>query len=186
MGLLPAGNHQQVPFAYKMFSRDDDVGWHQSTVFKKVFTTDVEIEFVGVWYALCYTRYTHQLANAWRRDTVCPVGLVPHSLPFTTSNTAVRNFRHARSLDERRAIFKANDWYLMNEADRRGIRLGEMPRSNRRHPRHYDQQHDEGKSQAEDAHDDGRPKTDVQEVWFAGCHCGNLSQSRSNMPRCWY
>jgi hypothetical protein len=35
-----------------MFSRDDDIGWHQSNAFKNAFSTDVEIEFVGVWYAL--------------------------------------------------------------------------------------------------------------------------------------
>jgi len=50
VGLLPAGNFQQVPFAYKMYTRADDVGWEQSTEFKKAFSVDVEIEFVGVWY----------------------------------------------------------------------------------------------------------------------------------------
>ena len=49
--MLPAGNHQQVPFAYKMFTRDDDKGWDQSKKFKKSFSINVEIEFVGVWYA---------------------------------------------------------------------------------------------------------------------------------------
>jgi hypothetical protein len=34
-----------------MFTRDDEFGWHQSTVFKKSFSVDIEIEFVGVWYA---------------------------------------------------------------------------------------------------------------------------------------
>lgn len=38
------------------------------------------------------------------------VGLVPRHLPFTTSNTVVKTFRHALSLDERRAKFKANHW----------------------------------------------------------------------------
>jgi hypothetical protein len=52
VGLLPAGNHQQIPFAYKMYTREDDIGWDQSTAFKKAFSTDVEIEFIGVWYAL--------------------------------------------------------------------------------------------------------------------------------------
>ena len=50
VGLLPAGNFQQVPFAYKMYTRADSVGWEQSTEFKKAFSVDVEIEFVGVWY----------------------------------------------------------------------------------------------------------------------------------------
>jgi hypothetical protein len=57
VGLLPAGNHQQVPFAYKMFSRDDKVGWDQSNAFKKAFSIDVEIEFLGVWYVLSFMRY---------------------------------------------------------------------------------------------------------------------------------
>ena len=44
------------------------------------------------------------------RDTVNSVGLIPHALPFTTSNTVVNTFRHAISLDERRSKFKANLW----------------------------------------------------------------------------
>ena len=44
------------------------------------------------------------------RDTVNSVGLIPRRLPFTTSNTIVHTFRHAVSLDERRAKFKANLW----------------------------------------------------------------------------
>jgi hypothetical protein len=56
-----------------------------------------------------------------------------------------------------------------------------MPRSNHRHPifhdRHYhEHQHEhKGKSQAEAAYDNGHTETDVEEVWFAGCHCGNSS-----------
>ena len=44
------------------------------------------------------------------RDTVSSVGFIPKRLPFTTSNTHVRTFRHAVSLDEHRAKFKANLW----------------------------------------------------------------------------
>ncbi|EEB90055.1 hypothetical protein MPER_11791, partial [Moniliophthora perniciosa FA553] len=92
VGLLPADNWQQVPFAYKMYTRTDQVGWEQSNAFKEAFSIDVTIDFVGVW------------------DTVDSVGLVPKRLPFTTSNTILRTFRHAVSLDERRAKFKANLW----------------------------------------------------------------------------
>ena len=42
-----------------MFTRIDEVGWAQSTAFKKAFSMDVDIEFVGVW------------------DTVSSVGLIP-------------------------------------------------------------------------------------------------------------
>ncbi|KAI0003870.1 hypothetical protein BJV74DRAFT_490807 [Russula compacta] len=145
VGLLSAGDHQQIPFAYKMFSRDDDVGWSQSTEFKKAFSMDVKIEFVGVW------------------DTVCSLGILPRTLPFTASNTAVRYFRHAISLDEHRAKFKANHWHLLNPEDKKGTRLGEVPRSNQRH--------NSSASQAEEEFYTGPTKTDVLEVWFAGVHC---------------
>jgi uncharacterized protein (DUF2235 family) len=48
--------------------------------------------------------------SCFPRDTVNSVGLIPHELPFTTSNTVVNTFRHAISLDERRSKFKANLW----------------------------------------------------------------------------
>ena len=49
VGLLPRYNLQQVPFAYKMYATADDNGWKQSNAFKKTFSNDVDIEFVGVW-----------------------------------------------------------------------------------------------------------------------------------------
>ncbi|KAI0003871.1 hypothetical protein BJV74DRAFT_812169 [Russula compacta] len=158
VGLLPTGNHQQIPFAYKMFSRDDDVGWSQSTAFKKAFSVDVEIEFVGVW------------------DTVASVGIVPRTLPFTASNTAIRYFRHAISLDEHRAKFKANHWHLLKSEDEKGTKLGEMPRSNQRHPHfhsryHHIRQHNKVCSQAEVDFYTKPTETNVLEVWFAGVHC---------------
>jgi hypothetical protein len=50
VGLLPPGNYQQIPFAYKMYTRADKCGWDQSNEFKSTFSTDVPIEFIGVWY----------------------------------------------------------------------------------------------------------------------------------------
>ncbi|KAH9041585.1 hypothetical protein EDB85DRAFT_1886281 [Lactarius pseudohatsudake] len=93
VGLLPAGNSQQVPFAYQMYTQDDEEGWKQSRKFKDAFSIDVAVEFLGVW------------------DTVCSVGFIPRDLPFTASNTAVRYFRHALALDERRATFQVNHWH---------------------------------------------------------------------------
>ncbi|KAI0284407.1 hypothetical protein BC826DRAFT_1093741 [Russula brevipes] len=88
VGLLPPGNHQQVPFAYKM-------------------------------------------------DTVCSVGVVPHTLPLTDSNSAVRYFRHAVALDECRAAYQVNHWHQGNPHDYKGV---------------------------------ADERTNVREVWFAGCH----------------
>lgn len=45
------------------------------------------------------------------RDTVDAVGVISRSLPFTTSNTIIRTFRHALALDEHRAKFRANLWH---------------------------------------------------------------------------
>lgn len=32
-----------------MFARTDEKGWEQSTAFKRAFSLDVTIDFVGVW-----------------------------------------------------------------------------------------------------------------------------------------
>ncbi|KAG5638610.1 hypothetical protein H0H81_011500 [Sphagnurus paluster] len=151
VGLLPACNHQQVPFAYKLYKSDDEIGWKQSNVFKRAFSVDVKIEFIGVW------------------DTVNSVGLIPRRLPFTTSNTIVRTFRHALSLDERRSKFKANHCHVPTEEEaQRGTDAAEQPPTVQRKPvkprKHL--------TKLERTHA-VRPdkKTDVLEVWFAGCHC---------------
>ncbi|KAI0354699.1 hypothetical protein OH77DRAFT_1425794 [Trametes cingulata] len=175
VGLLPACNHQQVPFAYKMFTREDEMGWKQSTAFKKAFSIDVEIDFIGVW------------------DTVASVGLVPRTLPFTTSNRAIRVFRHAVALDERRARFQANLYKHPSQQEAaRGTRPGDMPRADTEYatrvavldapPQKLKKEKKGGKGggggrrkyerlfNSEDACEHGE-ETDVLEVWFAGCHC---------------
>ncbi|KAJ8096302.1 hypothetical protein PM082_011457 [Marasmius tenuissimus] len=163
VGILPACNHQQVPFAYKMFTRGDEVGWQQSNAFKKAFSIDADIEFIGVW------------------DTVNSVGLIPRRLPFTTSNNIVRTFRHAISLDERRAKFKANLWNRPNDAE---SRLG-LAHKNHHHAvgEHCDEPINKNVGhrgprkmnplralERKYSKDHDLP-TDVEEVWFAGCHC---------------
>ena len=52
VGLLPADNREQVPFAYKMYAQDDAFGWEQSSAFKKTFSINVGVEFLGVWCVL--------------------------------------------------------------------------------------------------------------------------------------
>ena len=119
VGLLPVSNYQQVPFAYTMYTEDNEWGWKQSNAFKKTFSIDVDIEFLGVWlvfliflvlgsflfpYSLCF------FLLFFSRDTVSSVGLIPKRLPLTTSNTIVSTFRHAISLDEHRARFQPSLW----------------------------------------------------------------------------
>ena len=81
---------------------------------------------------------------------MCSVGVIPHHLPFVKSNNAIRTFRHAISLDEHRANFQANHW-------------------------HNDSKDAECTDEHYCDHENGRCvnlKTDVKEVWFAGCHKG--------------
>ncbi|THU90978.1 hypothetical protein K435DRAFT_759709 [Dendrothele bispora CBS 962.96] len=94
VGLLPRDNEEQIPFAYKLYTREDDEGIKLSAGYKQTFCQDVKIEFLGVW------------------DTVASVGvLMSKSLPFTMNNTSIKTFRHALSLDEHRARFKPNLWH---------------------------------------------------------------------------
>lgn len=204
VGLLPADNHQQVPFAYQMFSRTDDIGWAQSTAFKKAFSIDVDIEFIGVW------------------DTVNAVGLIPRRLPFTSSNSSIRTFRHAISLDERRAKFQPNFYNRPTaDEDSLGTQPGEMPKSgtpnddtiiagdpsmmaqspcsipesstsssSSTRPKRRRQSTWRVKEATFDACEDPNriKETDVQEVWFSGCHCdvggGSVeNSSRHNLAR---
>lgn len=104
---MPVCNHQQVPFAYKMYITDDKKGWTQSTAFKRAFSINVEIEFVGVWSVFDLSRsyismFLALICAINIRDTVDSVGLIPRRLPFTQVDNNIRYFRHALSLDEHR------------------------------------------------------------------------------------
>ncbi|KAJ3502100.1 hypothetical protein NLJ89_g9037 [Agrocybe chaxingu] len=83
VGLLPRDNEAQVPFAYKMYKRTDEEGLKLCAGFKQTYCQSVNIEFMGVW------------------ETVASVGVVMgRTLPFTNSNSSIKTFRHALSLDE--------------------------------------------------------------------------------------
>ena len=50
VGLLPKDNEQQIPFAYKLYKRQDEEGIALCAGYKRTFCRSVIIEFVGVWY----------------------------------------------------------------------------------------------------------------------------------------
>ena len=127
------------------------------------------------------------------------VGLVPRRLPFTSSNSAIRTFRHAISLDEHRAKFKPNFYNRLTEEEaKRGTKKGQMPKpgedfsaqrrdkadaklethKNRKgsHHSHKSLPQHEAKF---DADTQSTNETDVLEVWFAGCHTGMSSEDIS-------
>jgi len=107
------------------------------------------------------------------RDTVGSVGVVPKRLPFTTFNTHVKHFRHALALDEHRVRFKPNFFNRPTREEMElGLKWGEL-RTEHQKPhrlktlRELERQYMSG----------GQHYTDVEEVWFAGCHCGTYHLS---------
>jgi hypothetical protein len=52
IGLLPQWNVEQLPFAYTMYKKDDAAGRELSLRFKRTFSIDVRIKFLGVWYVM--------------------------------------------------------------------------------------------------------------------------------------
>ncbi|KAG8914963.1 hypothetical protein FRC01_003850, partial [Tulasnella sp. 417] len=93
VGLIPKSNEEQVSFAYSKYIDTSPGSRVRAAGFKAAFSTPVDIEFMGVW------------------DTVSSVGIKGRHLPFTSSNTIIRTFRHALSLDEHRAKFQPNPWH---------------------------------------------------------------------------
>ncbi|KAG8967983.1 hypothetical protein FRC05_001693 [Tulasnella sp. 425] len=93
VGLIPKSNEEQISFAYAKYIDTTPGSRVRAAGFKAAFSTPVDIEFMGVW------------------DTVSSVGIKGRHLPFTSSNTIIHTFRHALSLDERRAKFQPNPWH---------------------------------------------------------------------------
>jgi uncharacterized protein (DUF2235 family) len=130
------------------------------------------------------------------RDTVDSVGVIPKRLPFTTSNTIIRTFRHAVSLDERRVRFKENLWNRPTEKEKNlGLDVSPSEQGSStsvskkgshgdggspHHPKHFGNFLTIKNSGADETldrfevmfADPEKEQTDVEEVWFAGCHCG--------------
>ncbi|KAG6837766.1 hypothetical protein H0H93_001693 [Arthromyces matolae] len=153
VGILPSHNDQQLDFAFSVYQTTGAEGYDLSKEFKQTFSSPVTVEFVGVW------------------DTVSSVGIIPRSHPYTSVNYAVKHFRHALALDERRARFRPNVW---NEPTLE---------------REQDLDVDEPDIQfpgAEVSRDNwvytppDRDICDVEEVWFSGCHADVGGGSHNN------
>ncbi|KAG8971592.1 hypothetical protein FRC05_010938 [Tulasnella sp. 425] len=182
VGLLPKDNDEHMAFAYQKYLDDTPKGKKTALAFKRAFSISVPIEFVGVW------------------DTVASVGWTFKHLPFTDSNTIIKRFCHGLALDEHRVEFMPNPWHnpstnpnaAKHDPDSGTTVLSsasenQLPGTVRgwlslpkqvlsavfmRGP--VDAGGDDAEDQENDADDDfeynqGVP-TQVEEVWFAGCH----------------
>lgn len=114
-GLLCPGNEGLIPYVSRMYARASrELAQHHNTFavaegFKKTFSRDVTLHFVGVW------------------DTVSSVGWIydPVKLPYTARNPIMRMGRQAISIDERRIAFRDNLWGAPYKPGEGEYRFGE-------------------------------------------------------------
>lgn len=177
VGLLPAHNRAQIPFAYKFYKDDSPEGWKMSYEFKRTFCIDISVYFVGVF------------------DSVASVGFIPRKLPLSSTPTNKPfYFRHAMGLDEHRSKFKVcryqqrdhidsdSHWSTvaeMHEQPTRPVRSNQgatrtdgISKSSRDTKGHKDEKL--GRTDYDHEKPEKRPEigrnADCLEVWFAGCH----------------
>lgn len=155
VGLLQKDNVQQVNFAYKAYTRTDKEGIELAAGFKRTFSQDVTVEFVGVW------------------DTVQSTGmLVNRVLPFTAANCVIRVFRHALSLDEHRSRFRPNLYHWPTQIDAPGDEPGvlDVERGQRQTEPDEEVALTGMRRGTKFVAEESFKSTDVLEVWFSGCH----------------
>ncbi|GAB7353312.1 hypothetical protein MBLNU459_g3810t1 [Dothideomycetes sp. NU459] len=188
VGLLPAHNRAQIPFAYKFYKDDTPEGWTMSHEFKKTFCMDISVYFIGVF------------------DSVASVGFIPRKLPLSsTPSNRPLYFRHAMGLDEHRSKFKVcryqqrdhigpdSPWSTMAEMHEQptaqqfsashsarrstsGTLWTEGPSSESSHTtsleKHekLDMPESTPRNQSHEKRPPPPPPPDCLEVWFAGCH----------------
>ena len=192
VGLLPPRNLQQIPFAYEFYANDTQAGWLQSEAFKKTFSIEVNVYFLGVF------------------DSVASVGFIPRQLPLSsTPRCKPRHFRHAMALDERRSKFKVcrhqkADHNSIMAVESAGNPVGKLTQFMTKHvlPKYIEQDDqpplhshrlDDGDQEfLDDKTDDEyerltghtRPfETDVHEVWFIGAHADVGGGAVKNVER---
>ncbi|KAI5272334.1 hypothetical protein E4T47_04499 [Aureobasidium subglaciale] len=163
VGLLPAHNQAQVPFAYKFYKDDTQNGWDMSADFKRTFCIDINVHFIGVF------------------DSVASVGLIPRKLPLSsTPKNKPSYFRHAMALDERRSKFKVCRYQQKDHTDPESSWTTKAATQGQSEPLRqrleststantYTAEHEKISRLVSNADTIVR-EVDCQEVWFAGCH----------------
>ena len=99
--------------------------------------------------------------------------MIPRHLPFSGSNNAIVNFRHALSLDERRVKFIP--FYCTSgkpKPQRTDSKTSEA--ASEKGPQKLERRQTSGASYHWElgVNDATGPPTNVKEVFFAGAHCG--------------
>ena len=200
VGLLPAHNIAQIPFAYQFYKDDTQTGWDMSRDFKSTFCIDVSVYFVGVF------------------DCVASVGFIPRKLPFSSTPTSrTGHFRHAMALDEHRSKFKCSQWQRNDgtvydtpekivpcerEPGTNGSSRGSTSKETSSTTSEGDlekmdaenlKMHEKADAERKMRNERKGIESDVVEVWFMGCHAdvgggavkNEVRHKLSNIPLRW-
>ncbi|THH13472.1 hypothetical protein EW146_g6748 [Bondarzewia mesenterica] len=123
------------------------------------------LDMMFAWNLGSHVRDGYEFLMQNCRDTVASVGIVPRTLPFVGTNDAIRYFRHALALDERRTKFMPS--YYIQSAERGQPSQDQAPAQPppaRKHTSHVKAYEDEENAKS-------GLSTNALEVWFAGVHC---------------
>jgi uncharacterized protein (DUF2235 family) len=112
------------------------------------------------------------------------VGLVPKHLPFSGSNNAILHFRHALALDERRVKF-IPFFYTLAPDDKTDTKsaVSEPVTEGSHHKGERRERHGASYEYENRINAMSGPNTDVEEVFFAGVHCGTSRYSHTREIR---
>jgi uncharacterized protein (DUF2235 family) len=96
-GLLARGNEALIPYALRLYKRNDSSKFEIARGFRTTFSVPCAPHFLGLWDTVT--------SVGWILD---PVHVRGGHLPYTVALPDVAVVRHAVSIDERRAFFRQN------------------------------------------------------------------------------
>jgi len=216
IGLLPRDNIEQVPFAYKLYTSTDTASVTQAAGFKQCFCRSVEIEFLGVWDTVASTgmimsktlpftqsnssirTFRHALALDEHRAKFVPTF---YHWPAPSSSANKKNPERAGSAVGSASTSAAKVESVGPLADEEQGETHLLDTKAKETKRRWSLFRKKGGPRGRkssvavlaDDSEEGKPETDVKEVWFAGCHtdigggsvANDVASSLANVPLRW-
>lgn len=105
-GLLQKGSKNLIPYAIKLH-RQRSPDFEVAEGFKKTFSRECKLHFVGVWD-------TVKSVGLWDNLKSLDIFKLRTALPYTYQMPDMKYGRHAISIDERRKHFRTNRWQPEN------------------------------------------------------------------------
>ena len=100
--------------------------------------------------------------------------MVSKDLPFCRTNNAIAHFRHALALDEHRVKFTPSFYKSGKPKQDHADPEGQQANQTDQETNTTIQMTNSGRESEHGRDDMLEPETDVEEVFFAGAHCGTI------------